>query len=74
MSADVAHLVQKSPELPVHCIQDAAPELGILPQMLRTTLPVNTNIRELVDFEHLMGYLDDVVDACQPGDPFDMKD
>ena len=74
VSADVAHFVQKSPELPVHCIQDAAPELGILPETLRTTLPANTNIRELVDFEHLMGYLDDVVDACEPaGDPFNMK-
>ena len=27
----------------------------------------------LVDFEHLMGYLDDVVDACDPDDKHDMK-
>ena len=28
----------------------------------------------IVDYEHLMGYLDDVVDACEPdGDPHDMK-
>lgn len=73
-SADVARLVQGRPELPVHCIQDGAPELRILPEILRTKLPANANIRELVDFEHLIGYLDDVVAACEPvGDPHDMR-
>jgi hypothetical protein len=58
----------------VHCVQDGAPELRILPQTLRSMLPTNTNVRELVDFEHLAGYLDEVVDACEPaGDPADMK-
>ena len=33
-----------------------------------------TPIVELVDFEHLMGYLDEVVDASEPaGDPHNMK-
>lgn len=74
VSADVAHLVKERPEIPVHCVQDGAPELGILPRSLRDVLPQNTTVREVVDFEHLVGYLDDVVDACEPaGDPHDMK-
>jgi hypothetical protein len=55
-------------------VQDGAPELRILPHTLCATLPANTNVRELVDFEHVAGYLDDVVDASEPeGDPHDMK-
>lgn len=74
VSAEVAQLVHGRPEVPVHCVQDGAPELRILPQTLHTTLPATTKVRELVDFEHLVGYLDDVVDACEPeGDPHDMK-
>jgi hypothetical protein len=73
-SADVAHLVGSRSDVPVHCIQDAARELRILPETLRTILPANTNLRELVDFEHLLGYLDDVVEASEPtGDPHNMK-
>jgi hypothetical protein len=74
VSADVFHLVKERPEIPVHCVQDGAKELRILPETLRRVLPQNTAVRELVDFEHLVGYLDDVVDACEPaGDPVDMK-
>ena len=74
VSADVAHLAQGRPDLPVHCVQDGATELRILPETLRSTLPVNSNVRELVDFEHLLGYLDGVVDACEPADdPHNMK-
>lgn len=74
VTADVAALIQGRPEVPVHCVQDGAPELRVLPETLRGGLPANTNIRELVDFEHLNGYLEDVVDACEaPGDPTDMK-
>jgi hypothetical protein len=74
VGADVAHLVAGRTEVPVHCVQDGAPELGILPATLRATLPANVNVRELIDFEHLLGYLDDVVDACEPeGDPYNMK-
>lgn len=74
VSADVAHLVRERPGVPVSCIQDAAPELGILPETLAAALPANTNFHELVDFEHLLGYLDKVVDACEPdGDRQDWK-
>lgn len=74
VSADVARLIEGRPELPVHCVQDGAPELRILPHTLRNTLPANTNVRELIDFEHLAGYLDEVANACEPsGDPHDMK-
>jgi hypothetical protein len=73
-SADVAWLLQHHPDSVVHCIQDAAPELRALPQTLAATLPANTNVRQLVDFEHLMGYLEDVVNACEPeGNPYDWK-
>jgi len=74
ISAEVACLVKRRPSMPVHCVQDGAPQLSLLPKMLRASLPANTNIRELVDFHHVMGYLDDVVDACEPaGDPHDCK-
>ncbi len=36
---------------------------------MRRTLPANTDVDELTDFEHLMGYLEDVVDTgAPPGD------
>ncbi len=74
VSADVSHLVKQRPKVPVHCVQDGAKELRILPETLRNTLPQNSVVRELVDFAHLLGYLDDVVDACEPAsDPADMK-
>lgn len=74
VSADVAHWLQDRPDIPVHCVQDAAPELLILPRTLRDTLPANSNITELIDFEHLMKYLDKVIDACEPeNDPRNMK-
>lgn len=58
----------------MHCVQDGAPELRILPQTFRAALPPEANVLELVDFDHLVGYLDDIVDACEPaGDPSDMK-
>lgn len=72
--ADVVHIANGQPNLPIICVQDAAPELGVLPRTLAAALPTNTNIHELVDFEHLMGYLDDVMDKCEPeGDPRNMK-
>ena len=74
VSADVAHWLQDRPDIPVHCVQDAAPELLILLRTLRDALPANSNITELIDFEHLMKYLDKVVDACEPeNDPRNMK-
>jgi hypothetical protein len=74
VAKDVAWIVKAHPGVPVHCVQDAAPELERLPEALASVLPTNANVVELVDFEHLMEYLDDVVDACEPeGDPHDMK-
>jgi len=73
-AADVAWVLGEHPGIPVHCIQDAAPELRALPEALARVLPANEKPREFVDFEHLMDYLDEVVDACEPeGDPHDMK-
>ena len=73
--ADVARILKANPSAPVHCVQDAAPELRALPEAFARKLPVGGKpIVELVDFEHLMGYLDEVVDACEPaGDPYNMK-
>jgi len=74
IAADVAWSTKGQPTRVVHCIQDGAPELRILPETLIKQLPAGTTLRELVDFEHLMGYLDKVVDACEPeGDPRHMK-
>jgi hypothetical protein len=74
VAKDVAWLLKANPLIPVHCIQDAAPELQRLPEALATVLPKNTNVVEIVDLEHLMGYLNDVVDATEPeGDPHDWK-
>jgi hypothetical protein len=74
VAADVGWLLRAHPEMPVHCIQDGAPELRALPEALARTLPANTQVRELIDFEHLMGYLDAVVDECEPtGDPENWK-
>src|ERR1700722_19357337 len=71
--ADVELVLARFPEVPVHCVQDAAPELRALPRALTRELAAGTPIIELVDFEHLMGYLDKVIDACEPGDPHDRK-
>ena len=74
VAKDVAWILKAHPGVPVHCIQDAAPELDRLPKALASVLPRNTNLVEFVDFEHLMEYLEDVVDACEPeGDPCDWK-
>lgn len=74
VAADVAWILRAHPDIPLHCIQDAAPELRALPEALASTLPANTPWVDLVDFEHLIGYLDTVVDTCEPeGDPHDMK-
>jgi hypothetical protein len=76
VAADVAWILKVHPKVPVHCVQDAAPELRALPEALARALPADkkASVVELVDFEHLMGYLDGVVDACEPvGDPREMK-
>jgi hypothetical protein len=67
VAANVAWLLKSYPHVPIHCVQDAAPELGALPEALARGLPGGTaTVVELVDFEHLMGYLDKVVEACEP--------
>jgi hypothetical protein len=75
VAREVASVVKAHPEITVGCVQDAAPELDALPAALAAELPATTKRYDLVDFEHLMGYLDAVVDACEPeGDPHSMKD
>jgi hypothetical protein len=74
VAADVAWVLRSYPDVPVHSVQDAAPELRVLLDELACALPAGVKVRDLIDFEHLMGYLDDVVDACEPeGDPHNMK-
>lgn len=74
VAKDVAWIVGAHPDVPVHCVQDGAPELRALPEALARALPATKIPVVLVDFEHLMGYLDDVVDACEPaGDPRNWK-
>ena len=76
VAAEVAWILKAHPKAAVHCVQDAAPELRALPEALERALPADkaATVVELVDFEHLMGYLDEVVDACEPsGDPHGVK-
>jgi hypothetical protein len=74
VAKDVAWITNAHRGVPIHCVQDGASELRALPEALALTLPANTSPVELVDFEHLMGYLEDVVEACEPaGDPHDWK-
>lgn len=71
VTADIEWLREANPGITVRCIQDAAPELRVLPEVLEDKgIPVD----RLIDFEHLAGYLDAVVDACESeGDPSNMK-
>jgi len=74
VAADVARVATARPGVPIHCVQDGAPELRALPEALTGQLPPGAIPVVLVDFEHLMGYLDDVVDACEAvEDPRDWK-
>lgn len=75
VAADIAAVVSVRPEVRVHCVQDAAPELRALPEALTRVLPPQKSFVDLVDIEHLArDYLDAVVDACEPeGDPYNMK-
>ncbi len=73
VAADVAWLLDASPDARLHCVQDAAPELSALPEALARALPPDVEVVELVDFEHVARYLDNVIDACDPEDPHDMK-
>jgi hypothetical protein len=71
----VCHLVALRPHVKVVCVQDAARDLDVLRTQLRRRLPEGIERHQLVDFHHLMGYLGDVVVACEPdGDPHRMLD
>lgn len=72
--ADVCALVQRYPGIPVACIQDAAKDLQVLPEKLAKQLPANSPRYDRVDIHHLLTYLDEVVQTCEPpGDPHRMK-
>lgn len=73
VAEDVAWLLDVNPHARVHCVQDAAPELSALPEALARALPADVEVVELVDFEHVARYLDNVIDACDPADTHDMK-
>jgi len=74
VASDVAWIANARRGVPIHCVQDGAPELRALPEALARQLPAGRIPVVLVDFEHVMGYLDDVVDACHPdGDVHDWK-
>lgn len=75
VAADLAWIMKANPGAQLHCIQDAAKELRAMPEALTRALPANTKpFVVLVDLEHLMGYLENVVDACErEGDPSNWK-
>lgn len=75
VAADVAWIHAANPQAPVQVVQDGAPELRVLPEVLAYMLLSEAKVRALIDFEHLTkNYLDAVVDACEPeGDPCNMK-
>jgi hypothetical protein len=75
VAADVAAIMAARPNVKVHCVQDAAPELRAMPEALARVMPPGKSFVDLVDIEHLArDYLDKVVDATEPdGDPHDMK-
>ncbi len=75
VAADVAAIIAARPDVLVHCVQDAAPELRAMPEALARVMPLGKSFVDLVDIEHLArDYLDEVVDATEPeGDPHDMK-
>jgi hypothetical protein len=72
---EVLAVIEARPGTKVVCVQDAAPDLDVLRQQLRQRLPEGIERHHLVDLEHLLGYLGDVVAAFEPaGDPRGMLD
>jgi hypothetical protein len=70
---EVLHITEARPDAKVVCVQDGARDLEVLRQRLREALPEGIERHHLVDLQHLMGYLGDVVAATEPaGDPRDM--
>ena len=67
---EVLHIVDQRPDAKVVCVQDGARDLEVLRKRLRDQLPEGVERHHLVDIQHLLGYLGDVVAACEPaGDP-----
>ena len=82
-------MTDRHPGIPVVCVQDGAKEMAPLPAALHRDLAgrdltgladelldtaANNGVYERTDFHHLLGYLDAVVDACEPsGDPRRMR-
>lgn len=74
VTAQVKALVDANRSVTVLCIQDEGKELRILPATLQATLGPDVSVGRLTDFEHLAGYLDDVVNATEAdGDPRNYK-
>lgn len=72
--ADVSWILAMHSGIPVVCIQDGAAELEALARALGR-LTENTRFYDVVDFHHLLGYLDGVVAATEPeGDPHSKRD
>lgn len=69
---DVRHLCERHPGIPVACIQDGSADLEPLRRALREHLPPATEVFELTDFHHAIGYLDAIIAARDDGDPADM--
>ncbi|HMV76171.1 MAG TPA: hypothetical protein PKB00_16480, partial [Microthrixaceae bacterium] len=69
---DVCHLCERDASIPVACIQDGATDLEPLRRSLRERLPAATEIFELSDFHHAIGYLDAIIAARDDGDPTNM--
>ena len=72
--AEVEGLLGKRPSLPISIVQDGAKELEVLREELLGGAAADTTVHDLVDYQHLLGYLDAVVAACEPpDDPHNMK-
>jgi hypothetical protein len=72
---EVLHVVAARPDTKVVCVQDGARDLEVLRKRLRDDLPESVERHHLVDLQHLLGYLGDVVAACEPPeDPHSMLD
>jgi len=75
LADEVQHVVEARPDAKVVCVQDGASDLNVLRERLKQTLPEGVERHHVVDLEHLMGYLGDVVTSCEPpGDPHHMND
>ncbi len=49
VAADAARVLETKPKTPVHVVQDGAPELRVLPEILAHSVPEETTVRTLID-------------------------